>query len=121
MIRFVADTGDKKTAISKDNKGHFVKKSFTTSLGETSFKFNFPVEEIEKLSLDTIQKIGESSSRHESDINDKSINQNSSPNKNSIDTEESRIHAQAHSNPFIQSKLAASDNTFKFNFSIEDD
>lgn len=120
MIRFVADTDDKKTATSKDNsKGHFVKKSFTTSLGETSFKFNFPVDEIEKLSLDTSENITESNSRHESETNDKSTNQNGSSNKDNIDAEESRTHS--HSNPFVQTKLAASDNTFKFNFSIEHD
>lgn len=41
-----------KEQIAAANKGHFVKKSFTSTLGNSSnFQFNFPIDAMEKLSI----------------------------------------------------------------------
>lgn len=54
-IQFVASSA--KEQITSANKGYFVKKSFTTSLGNSAnFQFNFPIEAMEKLSIETTPK-----------------------------------------------------------------
>lgn len=50
-IQFIA--GSTKEQSTAANKGHFVKKSFTSTLGSnTNFQFNFPIDAMEKLSIE---------------------------------------------------------------------
>lgn len=87
-----------------------MKKSFTASLGDPNFKFNFAVNEIGKMSL------GEQS---------KNPNENSTEQCNlnapSTSTSTSDANLQVNAKPFIRSKLGTSDNSFKFNFTVEHD
>lgn len=90
---------------SANSQCHFVKKSFTASLGESSFQFKFPVDEIGKLSLENpVEENGTSK------ICDKNT-----LNENSLATVPQQSH-QIDSNPFVKTKL--SKNSFKFNFKI---
>lgn len=95
-----------------NNKGHFVKKSFAASLGESRFQFNFPVGEIEKLSLDASN---EADIQPAQTLDTASITEQS--NKHLSTSSEQPSEEQ--SNPFIKSKLLTADNSFKFNFSVE--
>lgn len=50
-IQFVG--GATKDQSATANKGHFVKKSFTSTLGSNAnFQFNFPIDAMEKLSIE---------------------------------------------------------------------
>lgn len=49
-IQFVEATSKEQSTL--ENKSHFVKKSLTSTLGATNFKFNFPIDAMEKLSIE---------------------------------------------------------------------
>ena len=49
-IQFV--DGSPKDAKTSANKCHFVKKSFTTTHGNSDFRFNFPIDDMQKLSIE---------------------------------------------------------------------
>lgn len=94
-----------------------MKKSFAASLGETRFQFNFPVEAIEKLSLNggdetngRPEQTQDAASAAEATCDaEQHTEQTTTPNSQP---------SEAPSNPFAKAKFAASDNSFKFNFSI---
>lgn len=116
-IQFISETEKSKskaptTKSTVNNKGHFVKKSFAASLGESRFQFNFPVGEIEKLSLDASN---EADIQPAQTLDTASITEQS--NKHLSTSSEQPSEEQ--SNPFIKSKLLTADNSFKFNFSVE--
>lgn len=105
-IQFIASSsaadGSKKSTSTAQNatacaptKSYFVKKSLTSTLGEKSFQFDFPVSEIEKLKIDPVQPPP------------------SEPEIDATATNSVTLHG-----PSITSKVIASDNSFKFNFSI---
>lgn len=91
---------------SANSQCHFVKKSFTASLGDSSFRFKFPVDEIGKLSLENPMN-----------ENAKICDKNTS-NENNLATVPQQSH-QIDSNLFVKTKLNnVSNNSFKFNFNI---
>lgn len=49
-IQFV--DGSSKDAKALASKSHFVKKSFTTTFGNSDFRFNFPIDDMQKLSIE---------------------------------------------------------------------
>lgn len=113
-IQFIDASVDKKNAVTPAlSQGQFVKKSFTSSLGEPNFQFNFAINEIGKLSIGESEKDTATVS-NEIIASDaiKSIENNASnqPPEN-----------QTASNPFIKSKLFNSNSSFKFNFTVDCD
>lgn len=120
-IQFIDDSADKKksSAVKTNDsaavQGHFMKKSFTASLGDPNFQFNFAVSEIEKLSLGQPQEVNDASKvcNIENSCNDPTIG-NASNSKNVENPSQ-----QNSKSPFIKSKLFTSNNSFKFNFTID--
>lgn len=107
-IEFIDNSTKKGSASdskSANTQCHFVKKSFTASLGESSFQFKFPVDEIGKLSLENpIEENGTSK------ICDKNT---------LIENNLAAVPQQCQqidSNLFVKTKL--NNEKFKFNFKI---
>lgn len=164
-IQFV--DGSSRDAKTSANKSHFVKKSFTTTFGNSDFRFNFPIDDMQKLSIEQQTKSTANGTRHylplfsrctiafifdrviyslcplpleildvlasdgpndgsrttgdgsvDDKANDKKCTQ--TPNECS-DVDKLDASSIDQSNPFIKSKFHISDNSFKFNFSIECD
>lgn len=120
-IQFIVDTNenDKSTAPKSgaitNSKGHFVKKSFAASLGDARFQFNFPVDAIEKLSLDASNETNVRVAQppeNTSQAENTSVKEKQT--KNAVDTT-----SKVQLGPFAKTKLESSDNSFKFNFAIE--
>lgn len=91
-----------------------MKKSFAQSLGNSNFQFNFAVNEIEKLSL------GE---QNEASSSSKQCDKATEISKSNGD-HTAEIHTsatQTNANPFIKTKLLTSNNSFKFNFTVDCD
>ncbi|XP_055313404.1 UPF0488 protein CG14286 [Sitodiplosis mosellana] len=142
-IEFVGGaTKEQRTAT---NKGHFVKKSFTSTLGSnTNFQFNFPIDAMEKLSIEKQTETNDANlvdSAKRSSDDDKAEAKICTPNGNNEIQSGSKTYpeaapvtkttatttvattttAQQHSNPFIKSKFITSDNSFRFNFAVNSD
>lgn len=50
-IQFVEGPSSK-DAKTLANKSHFVKKSFASTFGNSDFRFNFPIDDMQKLSIE---------------------------------------------------------------------
>lgn len=119
VVQFVGDTdADKantpKSGSTVNSKGHFVKKSFAASLGESRFQFNFPVEAIEKLSLNNSDEASEQAAQPQSNVTAVDTN-DSNQQSTTVDSPP----AEAHTSQSAKTNFVASDNSFKFNFSID--
>lgn len=121
VVQFIVDTDANKANTPKsgstvNGKGHFVKKSFAASLGESRFQFNFPVEAIEKLSLDKGNESNEQAAQPQANVTTIETNDSNQHNTNTVDNQPA---ADVHANQIAKTKFVASDNSFKFNFSID--
>lgn len=155
-IQFV--DGSSKDAKASANKSHFVKKSFATTFGSPDFRFNFPIDDMQKLSieqstaassgkiwiicastrsysnefcllcnlpleiLDVPAADGTNDGPRTDSVVDKANDKKCTQTQNEC-SDVNKLDASSieQSNPFIKSKLHISDNSFKFNFSIECD
>lgn len=120
-IQFIVDANENNKSTAPKNgaivnsKGHFVKKSFAASLGDARFQFNFPVDAIEKLSLDASNEINARAAP--APDNTSQVESASVKEKQTTSTVDTASKEQL--GPFAKTKFESSDNSFKFNFSIE--
>ncbi|XP_031616722.1 UPF0488 protein C8orf33 homolog [Contarinia nasturtii] len=110
---------------STSNKSHFVKKSFASTLGSApNFLFNFSVNAMEKLSIDapTEQQCDSIIDSVNNTINEQAKSCTRNENDNQSTSETSQEIAEKSSDVSInKSKFITSDNSFKFNFVVEND